>query len=151
MHSALDLRLSAAKSLDFCGRDFPVQANRASKPPRRKPVKVSARKPMHAKRIADYETVVRLDVTTPPREQGGYLEQPPLQLGSGFPRLLAPPVQSGPVASEGESNSSASRRVWVPNSSPAGFRYQPGTLDERRWPDCTKIHQVSHEHLDLLI
>ena len=107
---------------------------------------------MHAKRIADYETVVRLDVTTPPREQGGYLGQPPLQLGSGFPRLLAPPVQSGPVASEGESNSER-----LTTCLGAEKRAPPGSdTSQVRWTSavvlhCTKIHQVSHEHLDLLI
>ena len=52
----------------------------------------------------------RLLVTTPPRERGGFLEQPPLQL---FPvaGLLAPPAPSGPAASAGGSSSERSRRV----------------------------------------
>ena len=40
-------------------------------------------------------------VTTPPREQGGFLGQPPLQgRGTGLPRLFAPLAPSGPAVSE---------------------------------------------------
>jgi hypothetical protein len=38
-------------------------------------------------------------MTTPPREQGGFLEQPQLNLETGVTRLLVPLAPSGPAAS----------------------------------------------------
>ena len=89
----------------------------------------------YSEQIDDY--VNRGLVTTPPREQGGFLGQPQLKLETGVTRLLVPLAPSGPAASA--SGSRFEHTHGVSCASPPGSHrvgYRPGTPGRRRFEHC---------------
>ena len=76
------------------------------------------------------------DVTTPPREQGGFLGQPPLRLGTGFPAARPTgPVRAGRFREREQIQALTACRMSRPPA-PSGCA-GCGVPGRRRFEHCT--------------